>query len=65
MGKASGASAGIPMSEVKKHTTKASAWVALYDQIYDLTQSLEDHIYIYIYVYVCIYMYIYIYMTSC
>merc|ERR1719253_1816182 len=35
--------AGIPMSEVQKHTTKESAWVVLHDQIYDLTQFLDDH----------------------
>merc|ERR1719247_3954369 len=35
--------AGIPMSEVQKHTTKESAWVVLHDKIYDLTQFLDDH----------------------
>ena len=34
---------GIPMSEVKKHNTKDSAWVVLHGYIYDLTKFLEDH----------------------
>jgi len=39
---ASGA-AGVPMSEVKKHTTKESAWVVLHGNVYDLTGFLQDH----------------------
>ena len=34
---------GIPMSEVKKHNSKESAWVVLHGYIYDLTKFLEDH----------------------
>jgi nitrite reductase (NADH) large subunit len=34
---------GIPLSEVKKHTTKDSAWVILHNQVYDLTSFLADH----------------------
>jgi len=37
------ATGGIPLSEVKKHNTKDSAWVILHDQIYDLTKFLPDH----------------------
>jgi len=36
-------SQGIPMSEVKKHTTKASTWVVLHGKVYDLTAFLADH----------------------
>jgi nitrite reductase (NADH) large subunit len=35
--------AGIPMSEVKKHTTKESCWVVLHGNVYDLTEFLPDH----------------------
>lgn len=38
-----GPSAGIPMSEVAKHTSKKSAWVVLHDNVYDLTNFLADH----------------------
>jgi len=31
------------LSEVKKHTTKDSAWVILHGQVYDLTHFLDDH----------------------
>lgn len=34
---------GIPMSEVAKHTTRASAWVVLFDKVYDLTEFIDDH----------------------
>ena len=34
---------GIPMSEVKKHNSKDSAWVVLHGYIYDLTKFLQDH----------------------
>merc|ERR1719506_2554387 len=35
--------AGIPLSEVQKHTTKDSCWVILHDNVYDLTAFLADH----------------------
>eukprot|EP00442_Polarella_glacialis_P051344 CAMPEP_0115090508 /NCGR_PEP_ID=MMETSP0227-20121206/25473_1 /TAXON_ID=89957 /ORGANISM="Polarella glacialis, Strain CCMP 1383" /LENGTH=1329 /DNA_ID=CAMNT_0002481671 /DNA_START=32 /DNA_END=4021 /DNA_ORIENTATION=+ len=38
-----GAAVGQPMSEVKKHNTKESAWVVLHGQVYDLTAFLGDH----------------------
>merc|ERR1719198_2544529 len=34
---------GIPMSEIKKHTTRDSAWVVLFDKVYDLTEFIDDH----------------------
>jgi len=37
------AAAGIPMSEVKKHNSKDSAWVVLHGKVYDLTEFLPDH----------------------
>jgi len=41
--KAAAGDAGIPMSEVAKHTTKDSAWVVLFGKIYDLTKFIDDH----------------------
>jgi len=40
---ANAASQGIPMSEVRKHNTKDSAWVVLHGKVYDLTAFLADH----------------------
>jgi nitrite reductase (NADH) large subunit len=38
-----GAAGGIPMSEIAKHKSKESAWVVLHDNVYDLTNFLDDH----------------------
>merc|ERR1719401_1002832 len=40
---ATNGAAGIPLSEVKKHKSKDSAWVVLHGNVYDLTAFLEDH----------------------
>jgi len=37
------AAPGIPMSEIKKHNTKDSAWVVIHGKVYDLTKFLPDH----------------------